>query len=119
MRKMAIDNRTGLNTESTRHWEAEWYRVAIDDVERELGTSSTSGLSEATAQRRLAEHGPNEVHGRAGPSRWRILIRQLTGVMTLVLFAAAAISLILGDTLDAVVILAIVVLNAALGYTQE
>jgi Ca2+-transporting ATPase len=97
----------------------EWYRLSVEDVERALETTSSTGLSEVEAQRRLAEYGPNEVREHAGPSRWRILVAQLAGVMTIVLFAAAAISIVLGDFVDAAVILAIVVLNAALGYSQE
>ena len=49
----------------------------------------------------------------------RILLAQLTGVLTLILIGAAVVSVFLGDVIDAVVILAIVVLNAALGFTQE
>jgi Ca2+-transporting ATPase len=67
----------------------------------------------------LEQYGPNQLGEQAGPSRRAILIRQLTGVMTLILVAAAAISVFLGDVLDAVVILAIVALNAILGFVQE
>jgi P-type Ca2+ transporter type 2C len=92
-----------------------WYRLPVAEVERRLQTTLADGLSHAGVVRRLAQYGPNEVQERGGPSRWQILVGQLTGVMTLVLFAAAGISVVLGDLLDAVVILAIVMLNAALG----
>jgi P-type Ca2+ transporter type 2C len=70
-------------------------------------------------KRCLAQDGANEVQEHGGPGRWQILEEQLTGVMTVVLVGAAVVSVVLGDILDALVIVAIVVLNAALGYTQE
>ncbi len=77
------------------------------------------GLSQAEAERRLAQHGPNELVERGLISPWRILWEQLTAVMVVILIAAAVISLLLGDLKDAIAILAIVVLNAILGFTQE
>jgi Ca2+-transporting ATPase len=96
-----------------------WYRLPVEEAAQRLGVTPASGLPHAEARRRLEQHGPNELGERAGPSRWKILVGQLTGVMTFVLVAAAGISVFLGDVLDAIVILAIVVLNAALGFSQE
>jgi Ca2+-transporting ATPase len=98
---------------------AHWYRLTVEEAARRLGTDPASGLTNEEAQRRLEHCGPNEIEEQGGRSRWQILFGQLTGVMTLVLFVAAGISVFLGDVLDAIVILAIVVLNAALGYSQE
>jgi P-type Ca2+ transporter type 2C len=96
----------------------EWYQVSAAEAARLLKVTN-SGLSYAGARQRLEQYGANEVQEQGNRSRWQILVSQLTGVMTLVLIAAAVISVFLGDVVDAVVILAIVVLNAALGYSQE
>lgn len=96
-----------------------WHRLSVTDAARELATDPAAGLSPAEAERRLQQYGPNELEERAGRTPWRILGAQLSGVLTLILIAAVVISFCLGDTVDAVVILAIVVLNAALGFTQE
>jgi magnesium-transporting ATPase (P-type) len=79
----------------------------------------TRGLEEAEALRRLAELGPNELPSRAGPSYSAIAARQLADPLVALLLAAAAVSLLVGDRLEAVVIAAIVLLNAALGMFQE
>ncbi len=84
-----------------------------------LGTEPRSGLTESEARKRLEQDGPNLVADRGGRSAWQALLAQFTGVLTLVLFAAAVLSLFLGDLLDAGAVLAIVVLNAALGFVQE
>jgi len=97
----------------------DWYRLPIEDASARLGTAPVSGLTESEARKRLDQYGANEVADRGGRSAWRVLLEQFTGVLTLVLFAAAVLSVILGDLLDAGAILAIVVLNAALGFFQE
>jgi Ca2+-transporting ATPase len=97
----------------------DWYRLPLDDAAARLGTEPASGLTESEARKRLDRYGPNEVTDRGGRSAWRVLLAQFTGVLTLVLFAAAVLSVFLGDRLDAGAILAIVALNAALGFFQE
>ncbi len=98
---------------------SDWYRLETADVLARLGADPERGLSQAEAQRRLAEHGPNELIERGLKSSWRILWEQLTAVMVVILIIAAVVSAVLGDHKDAVAILAIVVLNAVLGFIQE
>lgn len=96
-----------------------WYQLAHDDVCRQLETDASRGLAADEAERRTERYGPNELVERGGRSPWRILWEQVSGVMTVILLVAAAISIFLQEPIDAVVILAIVVLNAALGFYQE
>jgi Ca2+-transporting ATPase len=97
----------------------DWYRFAAAAVVERLGTDPDAGLTASEAARRLAEHGRNELeeHGFMGP--WRILLEQLSSALVVVLIVAAGVSAALGDVGDAVAILAIVVLNSALGVRQE
>lgn len=95
-----------------------WHRSAREVLE-ELGCEPSAGLAAAEAAARLERFGPNELTERAGRGRLQIAREQLLNVMTLILVAAAVLSALLGDWIEAVVILAIVVLNAALGYSQE
>lgn len=97
----------------------EWHRKPIHEVVSIQETDIKIGLDPAEADRRLQSHGRNEIVDRGLKSPWKILWEQLTEVMVLILIAAAAISFFLHETLDAVVILIIVVLNAILGFTQE
>ncbi|MBK9372531.1 MAG: cation-translocating P-type ATPase [Holophagales bacterium] len=94
-------------------------RRSAEDVLKRHASDGVAGLGAAEAAERLEEHGPNELTERAGRSRLAILREQLFNVMTFILLAAAALSAVLGDWIEAVVILVIVVLNAVLGYTQE
>lgn len=97
----------------------DWYRLEAADILTRLEADPEQGLNRAEAQRRLANFGPNELVECGLKSPWLILWEQLTTVMAVILIIAAVISAALGDYKDAVAIMAIVVLNAVLGFTQE
>lgn len=98
---------------------SQWYQLTASEVLQQLNSDPAHGLTEAEAARRLEQVGPNALIEQGLKSPWKILLEQLTNVMTIILIVAAIISFFLGDLLDAGVILAIVVLNAALGFRQE
>ncbi|MHB1047215.1 MAG: cation-translocating P-type ATPase [Thermoanaerobaculia bacterium] len=93
--------------------------LPADEVLKRQASDGAAGLGAVEAAARLERHGANELTERAGRSRLAIVREQLLNVMTFILLAAAVLSAVLGDWIEAVVILAIVVLNAVLGYTQE
>jgi Ca2+-transporting ATPase len=98
---------------------ADWYKKSTSEVISELKSSPANGLEQADANQRLGQYGPNELVDRGGKSPWKILLEQLTGIMTVVLLISAVISFFLRDYEDAIAILAIVVLNTLLGFSQE
>jgi Ca2+-transporting ATPase len=98
---------------------AAWWTFSPEETLQKLGVRPAGGLNPDEAARRLAAHGPNALVERGIKSPWAILGEQLSGVLVLVLIAAAVVSAFLGETADAVVIGMIVVLNALLGLTQE
>ncbi|MBN2334524.1 magnesium-translocating P-type ATPase [Candidatus Bathyarchaeota archaeon] len=92
-----------------------------DDVESTLGKlgTSLSGLSEEEADRRLREHGRNELGGRETRGRVQILVSQLKNSLVFLLIAASAVSYLLGEVTDAFIIASIVIVNSLLGFYQE
>ena len=96
-----------------------WHTKTIEEVCETLQTKPASGLAEAEILNRRSKFGSNELveHGLRNP--WHILFDQFREAMVLVLMAAAIISVLLSDWKDAVAIVVIVVLNAALGFIQE
>jgi Ca2+-transporting ATPase len=84
-----------------------------------VGTSATSGLSAQEAERRLAEIGPNELTAGSRVSPWKLLLEQFRNILILILLFAVALSIVLGHATEAIVIGAIVVLAAVLGFVQE
>jgi len=97
----------------------EWYKRTAAQALQEIGTTTEKGLTAAEAQSRLEKYGPNELEEKAGRSRLEILWEQFANILTVLLIMAAVVSMVLGDWIEAVAILVIVVLNGVLGYTQE
>jgi Ca2+-transporting ATPase len=97
----------------------EWHRLSASEALDLLGTDPRAGLSESAASERLAVEGPNELP--PPPRRGRVLmfVDQFNDVMVWLLIAAAIFSALGRDWVDAVVIGAILLLNAALGFLQE
>ncbi|MGD2048467.1 MAG: cation-translocating P-type ATPase [Chloroflexota bacterium] len=96
-----------------------WYKLSVEETKEQLDVDLERGLSSDEARGRLERFGPNELEERGRVSSWRILFRQFQELMVIILIIAAIISLVLGEYVDMVVILAIVIINAAIGYSQE
>ena len=77
------------------------------------------GLSSIEAKKRLETHGLNALSAKKGTSAIKIIISQFTDFMVLVLLGATAISIFMGEMTEAITIIAIVILNASLGFVQE
>jgi Ca2+-transporting ATPase len=90
-----------------------------DASPRADGAPPEAGLSEAEAAARLRTHGPNEVSREQQVSAWRLLLAQFKGPLIALLAAACAVSAALGEVVDALAILAVVIINAVVGFMQE
>ncbi|MCW9047838.1 MAG: calcium-translocating P-type ATPase, PMCA-type [Gammaproteobacteria bacterium] len=95
-----------------------WYKIESAKVLQHLESSST-GLSNADAQKRLTEHGPNAIPEKRRRSLLFILLGQFSDFMIVVLLMAALISGFIGEPQDTIAILVIVLLNAIIGTVQE
>lgn len=98
---------------------SDWYQLDIENTVQQLNTSIDTGLSEAEASQRLEKHGLNELVERGGRQPLEIILDQVKEPMVIILLIAALVSLFLGHILEVVVILAIVILNAIIGFSQE
>lgn len=95
-----------------------WKKLSADETLKTLN-SSINGLSSSEAQKRLLEHGKNELveEKKAGPIQ--IFFEQFKDILILILLIAAVAAYYVGDTLDAIVILIVVIINAVVGFIQE
>jgi P-type Ca2+ transporter type 2C len=97
---------------------APWHESASDACKR-LGVNPRTGLDPLEAARRLTRGGPNTLPAPQHRSLARMMVGQLTEFMVLLLLASAVVAGLLGELQDIAAIVAIVVLNAALGVVQE
>jgi Ca2+-transporting ATPase len=81
--------------------------------------SNRRGLTSAEAKRRLEQFGPNELVEKHKVSPWAIFFEQFKDLLIIILLVATVLSAILGEVADAIVIFAIVVFAAVLGFLQE
>ena len=106
-----------------------WHSLTCEETEALLHTSA-EGLSDAEAAKRLAQYGKNNLRQKKPKSIAKMIWEQLTDVMVIILFLAAAFSLIMyfvnpggGEERDglaeAIVILVVIALNATVGVVQE
>ena len=95
-----------------------FWNMPADELMQQLGTG-TQGLSGQLARERLALHGPNLLKPNESAQALRLLAGQLTGPVILLLLFATGLSFILHDTLNACIILGIVLTSALLGFWQE
>jgi Ca2+-transporting ATPase len=98
--------------------EKTWHSKTLQEVMSELNVTST-GLTVHDAQERLLVHGPNELKKEKGKSPLRLLLGQFTNILMIILLIAIGLSFAVGEAADALIILAIVIASAVLGFTQE
>ena len=95
------------------------FACSADQVVAELETDATTGLDEHEATVRHQSFGPNQLAEARTTPAWKILLAQFTELMIWILIAAAVIAGLMGEWVDLVAILTIVLLNGILGFTQE
>src|SRR5690349_20035617 len=88
-----------------------WHNQSAEDVLAQLGTTA-AGLSAQEAAQRLTANGPNELKEGKRISPWQIFLGQFKSLIISILMVAGVICGVLGEVVDAIAILAIVVLNA-------
>jgi Ca2+-transporting ATPase len=95
-----------------------WYSQSAEQVLAQLA-STADGLSSQEAAQRLATKGPNELKEGKPISPLQMFLGQFKSLIIWILIAAGVISGLLGEVVDCIAILAIVVLNAIIGFYQE
>ena len=93
--------------------------MTAEEVVANLKTNTQRGLTRREAESRLESFGPNRLQKKEPLSPWRLFFSEFTDFMVLVLLGAVVVSGALGEWEDALTILAIVLLNAILGFIQE
>jgi len=97
----------------------EWYQKNSTEVVEQLGSDLHKGLPDIEAAQRLEKNGPNELKGKPRATMLERLLAQFKDFLVLILVAASVVSAFVGEVTDSLVIVAIVILNAALGVFQE
>ncbi|HWP57708.1 MAG TPA: cation-translocating P-type ATPase [Candidatus Acidoferrales bacterium] len=96
-----------------------WHAIEIGALLKELDTDPRQGLSAEEAARRLEKYGYNELKEEDRASPLALFLNQFKNTLIVILLAATALSALVGEIVDAVIIMVIVVFCALLGFIQE
>ncbi|KUG27563.1 cation-transporting atpase [hydrocarbon metagenome] len=96
-----------------------WHHLSPEEVVDLLGTDPHKGLDILEAKRRLADFGPNVLAAKPGKTALERFLLQFHQPLVYILIVAAVVTAVLGEWLDAWVILGVVLVNAVVGYVQE
>lgn len=108
-----------VNTPIPSPHSASWHSLPLSQVETELTTSTTEGLSLEEVASRKAKFGPNLLNTRKSDSPLKRFLLQFNQALVYILIAATLVTFTLGEYVDAGVILFVVLINAVVGYIQE
>ena len=96
-----------------------WFTKSREEVLKEFAVDPAAGLSSEEAQYRLAKYGENKLKGKPKKGLAALFFAQLQDMLIYVLLGATVITVLIGEYVDAIIILSVVVLNAVIGVVQE
>jgi cation-transporting P-type ATPase F len=99
--------------------ETDWHALPPERALELLDSSASDGISAEEAARRLEEHGPNQMSAGSRTPPWLRFLLQFHQPLIYILLGATVVTLMLAEWVDAAVIFAVVLGNAAIGYIQE
>src|ERR1700690_285490 len=105
-------------TKDEKYIQTPWHALEAEEVLRGLQVHE-NGLNIEEASQRLHQYGPNQLQEVPRPSFWNTLWDQLNNFVVILLIVSSIISALLGEWIDALAILSIVILNTVLGIIQE
>lgn len=97
----------------------DWHRMHPEQILNDLQVSTEHGLDTLHADSLLKRYGPNSLTASKGRSDLAILLEQFVSTPVAMLGASAVISVLTGGTIDAAVILGVVLINAGIGFVTE
>lgn len=96
-----------------------WFSKSREEVLQELQVDAATGLTSSEAQSRLEQYGANELKGKPKKGMISLFFAQMRDMLIYVLLGAAVVTLVIGEFVDAIIIFAVIILNAVIGVIQE
>ncbi|WP_281279484.1 calcium-translocating P-type ATPase, SERCA-type [Aquibacillus sediminis] len=96
-----------------------WYQYDTDSLRKKLGVDTDYGLTSKEADNRYKKFGANVLQDGKQTPLWLVFLKQFQDFMVLVLLVATLVSGLLGEYIDAIAIMVIVLINGCIGFFQE
>jgi len=114
-----MDSETTAQRSSSSRAQTPWYTLSVAEVEQTLQTRISDGLSDAEVARRREQYGRNSLVESQGRPLYLILLDQFKSLIVALLIVATIIAFALGENIEAVAVLVVIVLNASVGFITE
>jgi len=95
------------------------YSKTIGEIETSFSTDKNKGLSSNNAKKRLEKNGENRLEEKSNISMWKIFISQFKSIVMLLLTAAAIASFFIGEVVEGIAVLVVILITAILGLIME
>ncbi|WP_425448425.1 cation-translocating P-type ATPase [Dethiothermospora halolimnae] len=95
------------------------YSKTIEEVEASFSTNKDRGLSSESGKKRLKNSGENRLEEKSDISIWKIFFRQFKSIVMLLLTVAAIASFFIGDFVEGIAVLVVILITAILGLVME
>ena len=95
-----------------------WFSKSPEEVLREFNVNPETGLSNKEVQVRLEKYGENKLKGKPKKNMLKLFLEQLQDMLIYVLLAAAVITLVIGEYVDAFIILFVIILTGEDAYNE-
>jgi P-type Ca2+ transporter type 2C len=96
-----------------------WFSKSIEEILKEINVDDSSGLSEEEVKVRLEKYGANQLLSKKKKNIFQLFVAQLQEWLIYILFAAVVVTLVMGEYIDATIIILVIITNAVLGVIQE
>ena len=96
-----------------------WFSKSVSDTLKELNVDASSGLSDAEVKQRQEKFGLNELEAKKKKTVFQMFLSQLNDWLIYILIAAVAITAFMGEYVDSVIIVLVILINASIGVFQE
>lgn len=96
-----------------------WFSKSIKETLGNFQVDSATGLTEQEAEARLQEFGSNKLRAKKKKTILQLFLAQLKDILIYVLFGAVVVTVFMGEYIDAVIIVLVIIINAVLGVIQE
>jgi Ca2+-transporting ATPase len=114
-----LPTNTGVNSKRVLTSTQGWHTLSSEATREQLNSDSSNGLTQTEAKNRLAKSGPNTLPQARQRTTFEIFLTQFRSLIVLLLAAATAIAIAMGDYVEAIAILVVIVINAAIGFFTE
>ncbi len=107
-----------MSEKDTTSADISWHSQEIKEIFEKLN-SGKEGLSSEEVVKRLEEYGPNKLPEKAKTPGWKRFLKQFDNILIYVLMASAIVTALMGEWIDTCIILAVIIINAVIGFVQE